>query len=64
MPFVSFDAYPLWLNALIFLLSAGTIWFAGVRLERNGAWMAMFLLRAVDVCANSETLEARRRGAS
>ncbi|HEX2194334.1 MAG TPA: sodium:calcium antiporter [Candidatus Limnocylindria bacterium] len=34
MPFLSFDAYPLWLNALVFLLAAGTIWFAGVRLER------------------------------
>jgi cation:H+ antiporter len=34
MPLPSFDAYPLWLNALVFLLSAGTIWFAGVRLER------------------------------
>jgi cation:H+ antiporter len=33
MPFLLFDAYPLWLNALVFLLSAGAIWFAGVRLE-------------------------------
>jgi cation:H+ antiporter len=34
MPFLSFGAYPLWVNALVFLLSTGTIWFAGVRLER------------------------------
>jgi cation:H+ antiporter len=34
MPFLSFDSYSLWLNALIFALAAGTIWFAGVRLER------------------------------
>lgn len=34
MSFFSFESYPLWLNALIFLLAAGTIWFAGVRLER------------------------------
>jgi Ca2+/Na+ antiporter len=33
--FLSFDSYPLWLNTLIFLFSAGTIWSAGVRLERN-----------------------------
>jgi cation:H+ antiporter len=33
MPLLSFDAYALWLNALIFLLAAGTIWWAGVRLE-------------------------------
>jgi cation:H+ antiporter len=35
MTLLSFDAYPLWLNGLVFLLSAGTIWFAGVRLERD-----------------------------
>jgi cation:H+ antiporter len=35
MPFLSFDAYPLWLNALVFLLSAGAIWFAGIRLEQQ-----------------------------
>lgn len=34
MSLLWFDAYSLWLNALIFLLAAGTIWFAGVRLER------------------------------
>jgi cation:H+ antiporter len=34
MPSLSFGAYPLWLNAVIFLLAAGTIWFAGLRLER------------------------------
>jgi cation:H+ antiporter len=33
MPFRSFASYPLWLNALVFLLAAGTIWWAGVRLE-------------------------------
>ena len=32
---LSFDSYSLWLNALIFLLVAGTIWFAGMRLERH-----------------------------
>jgi cation:H+ antiporter len=34
MPFLSFDSYPLWLNVFIFLLAAGTIWWAGTRLER------------------------------
>jgi cation:H+ antiporter len=34
MPFLAFDSYSLWLNALIFMLAAGTIWWAGVRLER------------------------------
>lgn len=34
MSFLSFDSYPLWLNAFIFLIAAVTIWFAGVRLER------------------------------
>lgn len=57
MPLLSFDAYPVWLNALGFLLSAGTIWFAGVRLERQadtisertglgGAFTGMLLLAA------------------
>ena len=32
---LSFESYSLWLNALIFLLAAGTIWFAGMRLERH-----------------------------
>jgi cation:H+ antiporter len=32
---LSFTSYPLWLNAVIFLLGSATIWFAGVRLERN-----------------------------
>jgi cation:H+ antiporter len=32
---LSFDSFPLWLNALVFLIGAGVIWFAGVRLERN-----------------------------
>jgi cation:H+ antiporter len=34
MLLIAFDAYPLWLNGLVFLLSAGTIWLAGIRLER------------------------------
>lgn len=35
MSFLSFESYPLWLNAIIFLLAAATVWFAGVRLERS-----------------------------
>ncbi|HEX2225561.1 MAG TPA: sodium:calcium antiporter [Candidatus Binatia bacterium] len=34
MSLLTFESYPLWLNAVIFLLAAATIWFAGVRLER------------------------------
>ena len=30
----SFDSYPLWVNGFIFLFAAGTIWWAGTRLER------------------------------
>jgi cation:H+ antiporter len=37
MSFPSFTSYPLWLNALVFLLSAGIIWWAGIRLERYAA---------------------------
>lgn len=29
-----FESYPLWLNALVFAVSSGVIWAAGVRLER------------------------------
>ena len=46
MSLVSFASYSLGINALIFLLAAAMIWFAGVRLERytdaiserTGAW--------------------------
>ncbi|MEW6297620.1 MAG: sodium:calcium antiporter [Thermodesulfobacteriota bacterium] len=35
MPLLSFHSYSLWLNALIFLFSAGLIWGAGTFLERD-----------------------------
>ena len=34
MSFLSFNAYPLWINAMVYALSAGVIWWAGTRLER------------------------------
>jgi cation:H+ antiporter len=33
--FLSFASYPLWLNGVVFMLGSVSIWFAGVRLERN-----------------------------
>jgi cation:H+ antiporter len=74
MPFLSFDAYPLWLNALVFLLSGGTIWFAGVRLERYAdtisertglgqAFTGMLLLAgATSLPELSTTIAASRNG--
>jgi cation:H+ antiporter len=29
----SFESYPVWFNVIVFVVAAGTIWFAGVRLE-------------------------------
>jgi cation:H+ antiporter len=33
LPFLSFQSYPLWGNAVIFLVAAALIWNAGTRLE-------------------------------
>lgn len=35
MPLADAASYPIWVNALIFLVAAGVIWFSGIRLTRH-----------------------------